>query len=173
MARCTDTDAKTMAVVLERAYRHKGTAIIELLQNCPVFNDGIWDAVKDDPKNLQIKLEDGKPLTFAGGAKGIRINADMVPEIVDVGDGPLQVPEHQLLVHRERGSKAYASLVSGMLHPAFPMPVGVLHVEEKASYEAMAQQQVADAVTKQGRGDLEKLLYSGMTWEVGADGVKA
>jgi 2-oxoglutarate ferredoxin oxidoreductase subunit beta len=173
MARCTDTDAKTMAMVLERAYHHKGTAIIELLQNCPVFNDAIWDAVKDDPANLQIKLEDGKPITFAGGTKGIRVGMDLVPEIVDVGEGAAKTPPEQLLVHKERGSKAYASLIAGMMYPAFPVPVGVLHVEEKPTYEQMAHQQLEDALAKQGKGDLQKLLYSGMTWEVGADGIKA
>jgi 2-oxoglutarate ferredoxin oxidoreductase subunit beta len=162
-----------MQMVLDRAYKHQGTAFIELLQNCPVFNDGIWDAVKDDPANLQVKLEDGKPVTFAGGTKGVRISPDLTPEIVDVGEGEGKVPVEQLMVHKEKGSKAYASLISGMLYPAFPVPVGVLHVEDKPSYEQMANQQVADAIAKQGSGDLSKLLFSGMTWEVGPDGVKA
>ena len=174
LARVADTDAKFMATILERAYRHQGAVFIELLQNCPVFNDGIWEGIKDDPEGKQIKLEDGKPLRFGpSGSKGIRLTADLTPEIVDVGDGPGQVPERELLVHKERGSKAYAHLLSGMLQPAFPMPMGVIHVEEKPTYEAMARQQVDDAIARQGKGDLEKLLYSGMTWEVGADGVKA
>jgi len=174
LARVADTDAKLMAKVLERAYAHQGSVFVELLQNCPVFNDAIWDAVKDDPEGRQIKLEEGKPLRFGpGGSKGIRVTADLSPEIVDVGDGAGQVPERELVVHKEHGSKAYAQLIAGMLQPAFPMPMGVLHVEDKPTYEAMAHQQVADAVARQGKGDLEKLLYSGMTWEVGADGVKA
>jgi 2-oxoglutarate/2-oxoacid ferredoxin oxidoreductase subunit beta len=173
VARVADTDAKLMGQVLERAYRHQGSVIIELLQNCPVFNDGIWDAVKEDPDGKQIKLVDGQPITFAGGTKGIRLTPDLVAEIVDVGEGPGQVPASQLVVHKEKGSKTYAQFVAGMLHPAYPVPVGVLHVEEKPTYEAMAHQQVADAIAKQGPGDLEKLMYSGMTWEVGPDGVKA
>ena len=64
-------------------------------------------------------------------------------------------------------------MLAGMTHPAYPVPVGVLHVEEKPTYEAMAHQQIADAIAKQGKGDLEKLMYSGMTWEVGPEGVKA
>jgi 2-oxoglutarate ferredoxin oxidoreductase subunit beta len=174
VARVADTDAKLMGSILERAYHHQGAVFIELLQNCPVFNDGIWDAVKDDPVGKQIRLEDGKPLRFGpGGSKGVRITADLQPEIVDVGDGPGLVPEGQLLVHKERGSKAYSQLIAGMLQPSFPMPVGVIHVEDKPTYEAMAHQQIDDAIARQGKGDLEKLLFSGMTWEVGADGVKA
>ncbi len=168
LARTTDTDAKGLAAILERSYRHKGTALIEILQNCPVFNDGIWDQVKDDPSNRQINLVDGKPLTFANGTMGIRLGAGLTPEIVKVGDGG--VPVEQLMVHTERSSKAYAYLLAGMTTPDFPVPSGVLHVEDKPTYESMAHQQIADARAKQGEGQLDKLLLSGMTWEVGADG---
>lgn len=174
MARCADTDAKLMSTILQRAYAHQGSVIIELLQNCPVFNDGIWDAVKDDAVNHQLKLEDGKPLRFGkDGSKGVRLSANLEPEIVDVGDGPGQVPESQLIVHREQAGKTLAYTLAGMMHPAFPVPVGVLHVEHKPTYEQLAHQQLQDAITKQGPGDLQKLLLGGMTWEVGADGVKA
>jgi 2-oxoglutarate ferredoxin oxidoreductase subunit beta len=170
LARCTDTDAKGLGSILERAYRHKGSALIEILQNCPVFNDGIWDQVKDDPSGKQMPLAEGKPLTFAGGTMGMRLGADLVPEIVKVGDDG--VKEDALMVHKERGSKAYAYMLAGMTHPAYPVPVGVLHVEEKPTYESMAHQQIADAKAKQGEGQLDKLLLSGMTWEVGADGTR-
>lgn len=170
VARCTDTDAKGLGAILQRAYTHKGSALIEILQNCPVFNDGIWDQVKDDPTGKQMPLVDGKPLTFAGGTMGVRLSPDLVPELVKVGDDG--VKEDQLLVHRERGSGAYAYLLAGMTHPAFPVPVGILHVEDKPTYESMAHQQIADARAKQGEGQLDKLLLSGMTWEVGADGTR-
>jgi 2-oxoglutarate ferredoxin oxidoreductase subunit beta len=164
------TDAKGLAAILDRAYRHKGSALIEILQNCPVFNDGIWDQVKDEPQTRQMPLVDGAPLTFAGGTMGIRMAADLTPEIVKVGDDGVR-PD-QLLVHKERGSSAYAYLLAGLTTPDYPVPVGVLHVEDKPTYESLAHQQIADAVAKQGRGSIDKLLLSGMTWEVGADGVK-
>ncbi|HVV88046.1 MAG TPA: 2-oxoacid:ferredoxin oxidoreductase subunit beta [Kofleriaceae bacterium] len=170
VARATDTDAKTLGAIVDRAYKHKGSALIEILQNCPVFNDGVWDQVKDEPAQHQLVLGEGKPLLFAGGTMGVRLGADLEPEVVKVGaDG---VAPEQLLVHKEHGSKTQAYLLAGMTHPAFPVPVGVLHVEEKPTYEALAHQQVADALAKQGPGSLEKLLLSGMTWEVGADGVR-
>ena len=170
IARCTDTDAKLMASILERAYTHKGSVLIEILQNCPVFNDGVWDAIKDDPAGQQIVLVDGKPLTFAKGKKGVRLGADLRPEIVDVGDGPGQVPEAALMRHDERGSPAYAFLVAGMMHPQFPVPVGVLHREDKPTYESLANGQVSAAIQAQGPGDLQKLLLSGMTWEIRSAG---
>ena len=171
VARVTDTDSKLMASILERAYAHKGSVLIEILQNCPVFNDAIWDAVKDDPAGKQLVLVDGQPLTFAKGTRGIRLGAGLVPEIVEVGDGPGQTPLSGLMVHNEKGSSAYGYLIAGMLHPHFPMPVGVLHREDKSTYDSLANQQVKEAIKAQGPGDVQKLLESGMVWEV-SDGGK-
>ena len=163
VARVADTDAKLMGQILEHAYRHKGSVFIELLQNCPVFNDGVWEGVKDDPAGKQIKLEAGKPLVFAGGTKGIRLGAGMVPEICD-GTAP------DILVHSEQGSPLYAHLLAQLVQPDFPMPVGVLYRNPKPTYEELALAQVAEATAKQGKGDLAQLMFAGMTWEVGADG---
>ncbi len=172
VARVADTDAKLMMAILERAYHHKGSVFIEYLQNCPVFNDGIWDAVKDDAPGHQIVLVEGKPLLFAGGTKGIKLDAELQPHIVDVGDGPGQTPVGELIVHREKGSAAYAHLLASIHQPDFPVPVGILYANPKPTYESMVHAQLAEATAKQGPGDLEKLMYSGMVWEVGADGVK-
>ena len=76
-----------MGRILEEAYKHKGAVFIEMLQNCPVFNDGVWEGVKDDPKGKQIRLEQGKPLVYADGTKGNALGAGMKPEIVDVVGG--------------------------------------------------------------------------------------
>jgi 2-oxoglutarate ferredoxin oxidoreductase subunit beta len=165
VARAADTDAKLMGKILDEAYRHKGAVFIEMLQNCPVFNDGVWEGVKDDPAGKQIVLAEGKPLVFANGTKGIKLGAGMVPEICDASDP-------NVLVHTEKGSPLYASLLSQLVQPDFPMPMGVLYRHDKATYDSLAQQQVTDAIAKQGPGDLAKLMYSGMVWEVGADGTR-
>src|SRR3954468_218283 len=115
IARAADTDAKLMGKILEEAYRHKGAVFIEMLQNCPVFNDGVWEGVKDDPAGKQILLVEGKPLTFAGGTKGIKLGAGLNPEIVDVVDGNTS----ELLVHSERGSTLYANVLSQLVQPSF------------------------------------------------------
>jgi 2-oxoglutarate ferredoxin oxidoreductase subunit beta len=165
VARSADTDAKLMGKILDEAYRHKGAVFIEMLQNCPVFNDGVWEGIKDDPAGKQLILAEGKPLVFANGTKGIKLGPGMVPEICDASDPGV-------LVHTEKGSALYASLLSQLVQPDFPMPMGVLYRHDKSTYDALAQQQVADAIAKQGPGDLAKLMYSGMVWEVGADGTR-
>src|SRR3954469_8979724 len=120
IARAADTDAKLMATILQEAYKHKGAVFIEMLQNCPVFNDGVWEGVKDDPAGKQVALVEGKPLLFAGSTKGIRLGAGLVPEIVDVGDGPGKTPLGEIVVHSERGSPLYANLLAQLTLPSFP-----------------------------------------------------
>jgi 2-oxoglutarate ferredoxin oxidoreductase subunit beta len=165
VARAADTDAKLLAQILDHAYVHKGAVFIEMLQNCPVFNDGVWEGVKDDPKGKQILLKEGQKLLFADGTKGIKLGAGMKPEICDANDPAV-------LVHSERGSPLYAHLLAQLVQPEFPMPMGILYRTDKPTYDQLAIGQVEDAVAKQGPGDLNKLMYSGMVWEVGADGTR-
>ena len=172
IARAPDTDAKLMGTILQEAYKHKGAVFIELLQNCPVFNDGVWEGVKDDPAGKQIALVEGKPLVFAGGTKGIKVGPGLVPMVVDIGDGPGQTPVSEIIVHSERGSALYANLLAQLVQPEFPIPMGVLYRHDKPTYGELAVQQIEDATAKQGVGDLNKLMYSGMVWEVGADGTR-
>jgi 2-oxoglutarate ferredoxin oxidoreductase subunit beta len=66
----------------------------------------------------------------------------------------------------------YANLLAQLVQPDFPIPMGVLYRHDKPTYGQLANQQVDDAIAKQGQGDLNKLMYSGMVWEVGADGTR-
>jgi 2-oxoglutarate ferredoxin oxidoreductase subunit beta len=86
VARSIDTDRKHLTSVLRRAAAHEGTAIVEIYQNCNIFNDGAFDAVKDHPEN-QIRLEHGQPIRFGeDGERGVVQRADGSCELVDVGE---------------------------------------------------------------------------------------
>jgi len=171
VARAVDTDLKSLKATLKRAAAHKGTSLVEILQNCPVFNDGAFveythRKVKD---NHQIVLEHGKPLVFAGGTKGIRMKPDFTPEVVDVGEGGCDLSE--LVVHDEQSKNpGYAFMLAQLEYPEFPVPMGVFRAIDDIRYDDEANAQVERARAERGRGDLQKLLYSGMTWEVKADG---
>jgi 2-oxoglutarate ferredoxin oxidoreductase subunit beta len=176
MARVGDTDAKLFVDILERAAKHRGTVLIEALQNCPVFNDGVWDEITDRKTvaDRQLVLEHGKPLLFGKDHQyGIRMKDDFAPEVVEVGEGAGKVPVSEIVVHDEQGSRAYTHMLTLMTYPEFPIPVGVLRAEQKPTYDAMAMAQLESATKSMGKGDLKALLHSGMTWEVGPDGIKA
>jgi 2-oxoglutarate/2-oxoacid ferredoxin oxidoreductase subunit beta len=173
IARVADTDAKMLGSLLERAHNHRGSAFIEILQNCPVFNDGVWDEVADKKvkDDRQLYLEHGKPL-LVGKKKdrGIRIKSDFTAEVVEVGDEPGKVPLGEIAVHDEQGSPAYHFLLGHLAHPQHPIPVGVMRAESKPTYDQLANAQLRTSTESSGRGDIKKLLHAGMTWRVGEDG---
>ena len=153
-ARGLDLDLRGLQEILRRAAAHKGTSFVEILQNCPVFNDGAFAGVADRRnKDLrQLRPEHGKPLLFDGGRRGIRITAGLQPEVVEVGDGPGQVAVDTLAVHDERSpAPAWLTMLAGMEAPV---------------YDELARHQVDDAVARHGRGTMKGLLHSGMTWKV-------
>lgn len=175
VARVSDTDAKLFLTLLERAYHHKGGAIIEILQNCPVFNDGVWVDITDKANKpmRQLLLEHGKPMLFGKNNEfGIRLKRNLEPEVVEVGDGPGKVPVSEILVHDESASSTYAHMLATMQSPEFPVPVGVIRAESKPTYNDLACGQLQNATAAKGEGDLKELLYSGMTWTVGPDGIR-
>jgi 2-oxoglutarate/2-oxoacid ferredoxin oxidoreductase subunit beta len=168
-ARCIDVEASEMGDVLSRAAKHRGASFVEVLQNCPVFNDGVWDPVteKATAGARQLRLKHGQPLLFDGGKRGIRLRPDFVPEVVEVGDGPGQVAASDLLVHDEGAAPAFAFLLTQLAYPEMPIPLGVMRSVEKTPYDQLVHDQIAQFVEKRGKGDLKKLLHSGMTWKVG------
>ena len=172
VARGIDVDSKALGPILERAKAHKGASIVEVVQNCPIFNDNVWDDVtnRKTATSNQLRLEEGKPLLFEEGTKGIRLRSDLTPEIVDVGEGEGRVAESELMVHAEGGSPAYHAMLASMNAPEFPQPLGVIREEKKPSYDQLATAQVDAVVAERGKGDLSALLNSGMTWSVGPDG---
>lgn len=164
VARSIDTNIKHLVATLKRADEHKGTSVVEVYQNCNVFNDGIWDyAKKKETKDQStVVLEDKKPLIFDGGTKGIKLNG-FAPEIVNVAD----VDEKDLLHHDEKtANNQLAFLLSRMRYPEFPEPIGVFRAVERATYDDEINNQVEEARAEQQDGDLENLFTSGDTWTV-------
>mgnify|MGYP002624083693 FL=1 len=169
VARTIDVDAPHMQQTLRRAHQHKGTAFAEILQNCPVFNDGTWAEVEDKKTRAahSIVLEQGKPLVFGdqGAKRGIRMR-DGRPFVVDLGDDDDPV-EKGIVVHDETSTApSYAFQLASLQRPEFPLPVGVFRAVAKSCYETRLDQQVEAAIAQRGRGDLGALLHSGDTWTV-------
>ncbi len=166
VARSIDRDAKHQQEMYERAYAHKGTSFVEIYQNCNIFNDGAFEHltdrdVKDD--NLLV-LEHGKPMIFGKNSdRGIRLEG-LKLRVVSIADGEFTADD--LLVHDERDPEL-AHLLSRMTDmPGMPTPIGVLYIEERETYDDMANGQVAAAKERMGDGDLEALLNEGDTWIV-------
>jgi len=164
VARSIDTNIKHLVAMMKRAAAHKGTSFLEVYQNCNVFNDGTWDYAKNKNTKAEttLLLEHGKPLIYAGGTKGIRLNG-FNPEVVELAN----VAQDDLLFHDEKAANSQlAFLLSRMRHPEFPEPIGVFRDIDRPTYDEMINLQVDDAVSEKGAGELQKLFHSGDTWQV-------
>jgi 2-oxoglutarate/2-oxoacid ferredoxin oxidoreductase subunit beta len=168
VARSVDVFQSHMKDTLRSAAQHRGSAFVEILQNCNIFNDGAWFELteKDARSEKIVQLEHGKPLIFGKKRdKGIRLNG-LDLEVVELGNG---ITEKDLLVHDEHHPRpAYAFLLAHMeLRPGFPTPIGVLRSWNNIPrYEDEMNGQVQEVIAKRGKGNLAELLRSGDTWEV-------
>ncbi len=166
VARSLDIDVHHLLATLDRAAHHKGTSFVEVYQNCNVFNDGAFMefADKDVRPDRTVTLEHGQPLIFGKDRdRGIVLNGT-TPEVVQLGNG---VKESDLLVHDEANpNPAVAYILARMQYPEFPVPMGVLRAVERPTYDDLLRQQIEDAISRDGEGDLEALLAEGDTWTV-------
>jgi 2-oxoglutarate/2-oxoacid ferredoxin oxidoreductase subunit beta len=167
VARTLDVDRAHLTGVLRQAVEHKGTAFIEIYQNCNVFNDHAFDALTDkETKALnQIRLEHDQPIRFGSeGERGVVQRKDGGLELVDVADAG----EDELLVHDAK--RRDPSLAFALAHlserPTGPTPIGVFRAVERPVYGEAMEAQLAAARDKLGPGDLAELLHSGDTWIV-------
>jgi 2-oxoglutarate ferredoxin oxidoreductase subunit beta len=167
VARTVDTDKKHVAATLRAAAAHQGTAFVEIYQNCNVFNDGAFDAVraKGEKERNQIRLEHGQPIRFGvEGERGVVRAPDGCLELVDVES----VGEDALLVHDAH--RADPSLAFELAHlaarPTGPTPVGIFRAVERPVYGAELSASLEEARSQVGTPELEALLHSGDTWTV-------
>ncbi|MCG6156032.1 2-oxoacid:ferredoxin oxidoreductase subunit beta [Rubinisphaera margarita] len=167
VARSVDVDIQHLCMVLERAAHHKGTAVVEVYQDCNVFNSGAFDfaSKKGEKEENCIYLEHGKPLIFGKARdKGVRLNSQNQPEIVELGKG---ISEDDLLFHDEKADDpTLAFLLSQMRYPDSPEPMGVFRAIDRPTYDDELNDQVRDVTEKLGPASLEAMLNSGDTWTV-------
>jgi len=157
--------SKNLPDVLKAAYAHKGAAFIEIFQNCIVYNKDVFDdfAAPKGVEDHQLWLENGQPLLFAGGSKGLKLDREnCCLTVVDVVDGDWEAA--QVAVH-DVTNRALAHMLVELPFGEFPMALGVLYDDPRPTFE----QGVAEERSRASEGkdtDLKKLLSKGQTWVV-------
>jgi len=166
VARTMDNNPKHMTKVFMAAAAHKGTAMIEIFQNCVIFNNNTFEPVygKENRGQQVLFLEDGQPMTFGDqGELGIVFDGTR-PKIVSAQDGTPAI-------HRENANDStLAYAMAEMSFPDFPTPMGILRRIERPTFEDSLHQQVRQATQTKGEGDLQSLIRGSDFWEVQADG---
>jgi 2-oxoglutarate ferredoxin oxidoreductase subunit beta len=167
VARTVDMHPKHMAQVIARAIAHKGTAFVEIYQNCNIFNDGAFDYAQDRKIRADhvVEIEHGKPLIFGKEMNKGLIRKDRHIDVVTIGENGVR-PE-DLIHHDEQAHLGFHSHLARLRHPEYPEPIGVLRAVERPVYNELVEEQIEEAIEKTGsRGDLGKLLRGPSTWTV-------
>jgi 2-oxoglutarate ferredoxin oxidoreductase subunit beta len=175
VARTIDSDRKHLTAVLSAAAAHRGTSLVEIYQNCPIFNDGAFDAVKENDTKADaiIPLEHGAPIRFGAlgedglGTKGIARAASGGVEVIEVSSANAD----SVLVHDAHNPDPTVAFAlsrltdAGVLHQA---PIGIFRSVERPTYDDGARQQVATATAGQDDSSaaLASLINGKDTWTV-------
>mgnify|MGYP003333279480 CR=1 FL=1 len=137
--------------------------MIEIYQNCPIFNDDAYDSVKNPEKkgNAILELIDGQPIK--SNKYGV-VRKDMGFEVVELD----KVSESDLVVHDSKNvDPSYAFALSRLSGTSLEhVPVGVFRNVARPGYTSLVQGQLQSVISEKGAGDLHKLLNSGDTWQV-------
>jgi 2-oxoglutarate ferredoxin oxidoreductase subunit beta len=172
VARTIDSDRKHLTSVLSAAAAHRGTSFVEIYQNCPIFNDGAFDAIKDNDTKADaiIPLVDGEPIVFgAGGDKGLIRDSETggvkVALVADVGADAILVHD----AHNPDPTMAFAISRLTELGYLKQSPIGIFRQVQRPTYDDQARAQIAGA-RESSPGDpverLAALIGGGDTWTV-------
>jgi 2-oxoglutarate ferredoxin oxidoreductase subunit beta len=170
VARSVDRDPLHLRETLRLAHAHKGTSVIEIYQNCNVFNDGAFEMFteKSGKKRNTLFLEEGKPLLFGEQLEwGIRLDG-LKPQKVNLNEGAFSVSD--LWVH-DSSDRGKAMLLTNIFDDpstenGLPRPFGIFYAEQRDCYEALVNTQMLSVTEARGDGDLDALLRGRNNWEI-------
>ena len=170
VARAIDTDKAGMTAVLRAAAEHRGSAFVEIFQNCPIFNDDAFAPVTEPGARDEhvIRLAHGQPVRFgAGGEHGLRFGPLGSLEVVPAG-GAETPADGSLLVHDAHAADpSYAFALSRLDSIDFThTPIGIFRDVQRSTYDDAMSAQIDAARERQGEGDLSALLAGADTWRV-------
>jgi 2-oxoglutarate/2-oxoacid ferredoxin oxidoreductase subunit beta len=161
VARTADNDPKHMGEVFEAMAKHKGSAVVEILQNCVIFNDKVHDPyyARTTREETLIYVQEGQPLIFGKNHDKALTLRSMDVEITD------QI--EQAWVYQGSGNSPAAALaLANLSFPDYPLPMGIFRQIHKPTFDELLTDQIRQQEKKQGKGTLEALLNSGTTWTV-------
>ncbi|RUT72906.1 2-oxoacid:ferredoxin oxidoreductase subunit beta [Ancylomarina longa] len=167
-ARTIDTNIKLTTEILLSASKHKGTSIVEVLQNCVIYNDGAHSLItaKDKKDDYQLILKHGEHMIFGKNRdKGLILGGSGKLVVVNVGEHG--IAEQDILIHDAHNPDPHmAWLLSNMSAPEYPVALGVIRDVAALSYDEKMTQQIKDVQATAKIKCVDDLLNSGDTWDV-------
>jgi len=166
-ARVVDTDVKSMVEVFKQAEAHRGFSVIEILQNCVIFNDKIHSAItsKETKADNQLYLRHGEPMLYGpDNNKGLRLNG-LELEVVTLGENGVTIDD--ILVHDAYNeNKTLHYMLSQLKLPNFPVVLGVIRSVKSTTYDEALHGQRTYQMENGKFNSLDDLFASGNTFKV-------
>jgi 2-oxoglutarate ferredoxin oxidoreductase subunit beta len=166
-ARSLDTNIKLQTEIFVEAAQFKGAAVVEILQNCVIFNDGAYDILtdKDHRDDRQIFLKHGEKMIFGkDNNKGIVLDGFQL-KVVTIGEDGYTIDD--VLTHDAKTENPFIHvMLVGMTYPTHPVAFGVIRAVESSTYEAKLEQQIVEVKANSKIHTVDELLNSGDTWVV-------
>ena len=167
-ARTIDTNVSLSTHIYIEAAKHKGTSVIEVLQNCVIFNDGIHDTVADKEvrDDRTIILKHGQPMIFGKeNNKGLMMEGCKKLKVVNIGENG--ITEKNILVHDAyEANPGIQYMLANMSYPEYPVALGVIRSVDWPAYDKSVEDQI-NTVRKTAKIKcMDDLLMSGSVWEV-------
>ncbi|MFE3017728.1 2-oxoacid:ferredoxin oxidoreductase subunit beta [Streptomyces sp. NPDC059256] len=168
VARTVDSDRKHLTSVLRAAAEYEGTALVEIYQNCNIFNDGAFEVLKNPATRDDhlLRLEQGQPLRY--GAEGERtIVRDAAGSLRPIDPAAVHgVPADEVVHDAHADDPAIAFSLSRLPENGGPTPIGVFRSVSRPSYDRQVAEQLQRAADASGPGDLDALLAGRDHWTV-------
>lgn len=166
-ARAVDTNPKLMTEVMFAAAQHDGTSVVEILENCVIFNDKahVQITAKDLREDHQVLLRNGEPILFGkDNKKGIRLNGTRL-EVVEIGVNGITVDD--ILVHDQyQQDPGIHLMLAKMAPPHFPVAMGVIRAAMYPTYDDLVEDQIDEVKKTSKIRCVDDLLNSGDVWEI-------
>lgn len=165
VCRTMDRDPKHMNKILKAAHAHRGTSLVEIYQNCNIFNDGAFFKFteKDSKAASTIFLEDGQPMVFNSGTKGLRLEGFKL-EVIDLESGSYS--KDDCAIHDSSNVELAHILGQTIRYENLPRPFGIFYQEDRPTYDGQMESQMKAVVESRGKGNLQELLEGPETWVI-------
>ena len=165
LARTIDSNVQLSTEVYKKAALHEGTSVVETLQNCVIFNDGVHKELVDRETrdDTTIVLRQGEPMIFGKDMdKGLKLDG-LKLKVVKLGNG---ITEKDILVHDcEENIPGIHTMLANMRYPGYPVALGVIRCVSAPTYDMSVKGQIVKLQKESKIKNVESLLKSGSTWE--------
>ncbi|MFO7659197.1 MAG: 2-oxoacid:ferredoxin oxidoreductase subunit beta [Bacteroidales bacterium] len=166
-ARTVDNDLKMMKEVFVEAANHKGTSLVEILENCVIFNNKVHEEItsKELREENQIYLQHGKPMIFGKNRDKGLIQVGSKFMVVKIGDNG--VTKADILVHNAHNADdVRAYMLSRMTLPDYPVAMGIIRSWQSDVYESILYNQIREARKNGSPKNVDQLMRSGNTFKL-------